>query len=119
MGSDKVETLLQNLKNLLLKEKECIIKAINDTKSTEELNRIVEEKHNILMQLAQFKVEDFKGYEDLVYDIQQLSRTNMILAESNLKFIESVFESIFEQTSTYLSDGQVKSKSSGIINKKA
>lgn len=118
MNPDNIYELLKELKELLLKEKDCIIKAINDPSATEELNRITLKKQEILSKIAQFNPEDFKEFKELVQEIQQLSKNNMILAESNLKFIESVFESIFEETSTYSSEGEVKKQPSNILNKK-
>lgn len=110
--------LLNDLKDLLIMEKECIVKAINDSKATQKLNEIVEKKQEILTKLAKFNVEDFENYKEIIKEIQILSENNMFLAQSNLKFIESVFESIFEETSTYSSEGEVKKQPSSILNKK-
>lgn len=110
--------LLNDLKDLLIMEKEYIVKAINDGTATQKLNEIVEKKQEVLTNLAKFNVEDFKNYKEIIKEIQILSENNMFLAQSNLKFIESVFESIFEETSTYSSEGEVKKQPSSILNKK-
>jgi hypothetical protein len=116
--NNNVYELLQKLKDLLVLEKEYIIKAINDPNITEEINKVVLQKQSILSQIATFNPKDFEEFKDLIIQIQQLSRNNMILAESNLKFIESIFDSIFEESSTYSLEGQIKKQPSSILNKK-
>ncbi|MDM7272884.1 hypothetical protein [Sulfurihydrogenibium azorense] len=119
MEKKEIQDLFERLKDLLLVEKDLIVKAINDSQAVDQLNKVVEEKREVLLKLANYNPEDFKGFENMVREIQDLSKSNMILSQANLKFIESVFDSIFENASTYSTEGQIKKQSSSIINKKA
>ena len=119
MGKQEIQELFEKLKELLFIEKDLIIKAINDSQAVDQLNKIVEEKRKILFKLANYNPEDFKGFEEIIKEIQEISKNNMVLTQANLKFIESVFDSIFENAATYSTEGEIKKQSSSIINKKA
>lgn len=110
--------LLDLLETLLDEEKVCIIRAINDKNCIEKLLDISEKKRELLSELASFTKEE------VLKEIQRIERLeiklniNRELVLQNLKFIEDLFEAVFETTKTYSPEGSLKSSKEGLINKK-
>ncbi len=116
-----MEELLDKLIELLEKEKNLIVNAINSSETTEELNKLLEEKKEVLLKMSQLDEKSINIDENIKEKIEKvklLSKTNEILALSNLNFIEEIFESVFSSHSTYGSEGEVKKIQGNIINKK-
>ncbi len=116
-----MDKLLDTLIELLEKEKNLIIKAINSTESTDELNKLIEEKKDILLKISQLDEKNINIDETIkekIEKIRLLSKTNEVLALSNLNFVEEIFESVFSSFSTYGNEGEIKKIEGNIINKK-
>ncbi len=114
-----VESLLDRFIELLKEEKGLLIKTLSDSKYSEELARVSEEKKVILSKTSTLERSDLEPYKEKFQQIQQLSNTNMQLAHSNILFIEDLFESIFEDSAKqYNNKGTVATKKEGLFNKK-
>lgn len=115
---EDLDTLLDSLEKLLHREKEVIISSLKDEKSSQELFQTVEDKMLILSKLSQFTKEEALERKDRLERIDSLIQMNKELMLQNLKFIEDIFEAIFETNKTYSPTGSVKPPSEGFINKK-
>ena len=114
----RIEKLLDTLINLLEKEKELIILSVKNPELSSELEKTIEEKRNVLSKLANFSPEDFKGSEEKLLKIKDLSNINLHIAVSNAQFIEEIFSAIFDEPQKYDQSGTVKQSQKGLFNKK-
>ncbi|WP_200763839.1 hypothetical protein [Nitrosophilus alvini] len=115
-----LESILDKLIELLELENRYLIKTVSDSTLSEELLKTVEEKQKLLSELAAFEKNEIEPYMEKIEKIDELSKRNMSLAQSNLNYIEELFESIFEENSTkqYTKEGEIHSKKEGLFNKK-
>jgi len=96
--NQNVSKLLDDLIKKLEEEKDLLITTIKDSKQVEKLNLVIEEKREILSDLSKYSAEDFKGLEDKLNQIKNLSQINLTLAAGNAQFIEEIFSTIFDET---------------------
>ncbi|WP_281951134.1 hypothetical protein [Nitrosophilus kaiyonis] len=118
--NNEIQNILDNIINLLEEEKKLLIISLKDSKFSEDLKNIISKKQENLSKLASFEEKDILNFEKELKKIKMLNKENMNLAENNLKFIEDVFEAIFEkeETKQYTQNGEIKSKKEGLFNKK-
>ncbi|WP_457634798.1 hypothetical protein [Persephonella sp.] len=116
--SQTVSKLLDDLIKKLEEEKELLITTVKDSKQVEKLNRIIEEKRQILSDLSKHTAEDFKGLEEKLDQIKNLSQINLTIAAGNAQFIEEIFSAIFDEPQKYDQSGTVKQSQKGFFNKK-
>ena len=116
--NQNVNKLLEDLIRKLKEEKELLITTIKDSKQVEELNRVIEEKRQILSDLSKYNTEDFKDLEEKLDQIKSLSQINLTLAAGNAQFIEEIFSTIFDEPQKYDQKGTVKQSQKGFFNKK-
>lgn len=115
----QLDEVLSRLEQILDEEKQLAINAINDTQTAVRLFEIAVEKQQVLSELAQFSREEALERRDRIEEIYRMMKLNQEIILSNLKFIDELFEAIFDTTKTYSAEGKVKSPSEGFINKKA
>ena len=115
-----IKNLLDKLIDLLEKENRLLIKTINDTKYSQELIKVLEEKQKALFEISRLEEKDLLPFKEELNKIKSLTDRNMQLAQNNLEFIEEVFEAIFEEESPkqYTKDGEIQTKKEGLFNKK-
>lgn len=129
------EKVLNNLKTLLLKEKDMLIKG-----QWQELIGIVEEKKEIMKELSQLESQRLQVNEDdllsdlseaikdksltvkqdiknLIIEIQNQKETNMLLTKSSLSYTKQVLNSlgVNNKADTYGSNGKL-GQTSGKLN---
>ncbi len=114
----KIDKLLDDLIRKLEEEKELLITTVKDSKQVEKLNMVIEEKRQILSDLSKFSAKDFKGFEEKLNQIKNLSQINLTLAAGNAQFIEEIFSTIFDEPQKYDQSGTVKQPQKGFFNKK-
>lgn len=115
---EELDKVLSKLEELLEIEKELAINSINDTQVAQKLLELAEEKQQTLSQLANFTKDDALTKKDRIEKIYSMMKINQEIILNNLRFIEDLFEAIFDTTKTYSPEGSVKSPSDGFINKK-
>lgn len=113
-----IDDILDRLEDILIREKDLIVKSINDTNLAEHLLKISEEKRDLLSKLSNFTKEEALTRIEKIKKLNGLIDTNRELIINNLKFIDELFEAVFETTKTYSPEGSIKGSSEGFINKK-
>lgn len=116
---EQLDQILCKLEQILEEEKKVAIDAINDAKVAARLLEIAAQKQHLLSELSQFSKEEALQRKDKIEEIYKMMKINQEIILSNLKFIDELFEAIFDTTRTYSAEGKVKSTSEGFINKKA
>ncbi len=111
-----IKKLLDNFITLL-KEENSLLTRLDDP---EKLLNLLDKKREILYQLSNYSEEELKKYTDKLKEIEILTKKNQVLADNNMKFIDEVFSSLFEESvEKYDSYGNVsKENTSGLFNKK-
>lgn len=115
---ESLDDILEKLEDLLLREKQLIISSINDTASADHLVKLSQEKKELLLKLSMFTEEEALEKQDKIERLNNMMNINRELIINNLKFIDELFEAIFETTKTYSPEGSIKGSSEGFINKK-
>ncbi len=95
-----IERELENLKNLLEKEKKLLLKGVKGKAEAAEIERLESQKLKLLKSLSRRDPEDFKNHLHTVKEIQVLNREVEKLILNNLKFLESLLEELFPQRGT-------------------
>ena len=113
-----VNNLLEELIEKLKKEKELLIKTIEDSKYVDDLINVIEEKRILLSQLSRYNKEELEVYKDKLYEIESLGKTNLTLAANNIQFIEEIFSALFEEPQKYDQSGNISQEHKGLFNKK-
>jgi len=112
---NEVEALLTSLEKLLLKEKELLLKGIKSTKEAQEIEKIEEQKLEVLSKIAQLNEEELKPFKEKVKVLSSLNAEIKNLLINNMNFLESIMKELFpEENITY---GNRNSKQS-LFNKK-
>ncbi|GAA0178100.1 hypothetical protein SH2C18_12120 [Clostridium sediminicola] len=131
----KEEKVLKNLKTLLLKEKDILVKG-----KWQDLTQIVEEKKEIMNELSRLENKRLEANEDdlfneltgdikeksltvrqnikkLIIEIQQQEETNDLLTKSSLSYTKQVLNSlgVNNKSNTYGANGKIE-KSLGKLN---
>ena len=117
MKSKRLKELLEGFKEKLEEETKLLI----NPKSPEEIEKIVEDKRKLLVEIAKFNKEDFKGLEPILEEIDILSKKNMMLAANYVEMINELFDAFFgeEKVEQYNPYGEIESKQEGgFLNKK-
>ena len=112
----EIGNLLLSLKNKLEEERNLLLKL----DSPDQLVKVIEEKKHILSKLSNYDRESFEGFEELLKEIDLLSKKNLSLAMNNMSMIDEIFSAIFEENiEKYDNYGHVsKEGKSGIFDKK-
>ena len=114
-----IEKILEEFIKLLEDENRLLIESINKKSASDKLLEVVEKKEKTLSTILSFDKKDVAPYRELLKKIDELTQRNKILANSNIEFINELFESIFEDsTKQYTKDGNLASNSKTILNKK-
>ena len=118
--NSEIQNILNNIIRLLEEEKKLLIVSLKESKFSEDLKDIISKKQENLAKLSSFEEKDILSFKEELKKIKLLNQENMNLAENNLKFIEGIFEAIFEkeETKQYTQNGEIKSKKEGLFNKK-
>lgn len=117
MVKESLLDTLNELKHLLLKEKEALIK--NETQLLQEL---VAEKEALVSQLenAILKPEEKEQAQDLIAEVQRMQETNAMLTEQAMNYAGTfinAFQKEAQKSATYSKEGDLKNaKNSGIID---
>ncbi len=111
--------LLQRLIELLEEERKILILSTKEDQS-KKLFAIIEKKQELLDALRDIDERELKKFTKEFQKISELNKRNLELTQSNMKFIEHLFEAIFEneKVTKYTSDGTIKNKKEGLFNKK-
>lgn len=115
---EDLDKILDKLEELLRKEKEVILSSMRDQNAAEELLKITEEKEDLLSRLSLFTREQALERREKIEKVDYMLQMNRELILQNIKFIEDIFEAIFETTKTYSPSGCTKPSPEGLINKK-
>ncbi len=108
---------LQELKSILLEEKEALIK--NEGQLIQE---IVSKKEALAERLEEAEVADEEKAEvrELVLEIKNLQETNAMLTKQAIQYTEtfvSAFQKVAQKSSTYSKEGNLeKSNRSGLLD---
>lgn len=118
--NEEIRDILKNIISLLEEEKKLLILSLKESKFSEDLADIISKKQENISKLSTYEEESVLKFPDELKKIKRLNEENMKLAQNNLKFIESIFESIFEkeETKQYTQNGELKTKKEGLFNKK-
>ncbi len=114
----EIQQLLQQFLELLEKERTLLIESAKDYELAKALDNIRDKKIDLLQQLDQYELKDFKEHQELLEKIEEASDNNAKLALNNMIFIEKMFEAIFEEEKKYDKSGSISNQSKNIINKK-
>ena len=114
-----IDGLLQKLIELLEEERRILILSAKEDHS-KKLFEIIEKKQEILDALSYVEEQELKNFKNELQKISELNKRNLELTENNMKFIEHLFEAIFEdeKVKKYSPDGTIKNKKEGLFNKK-
>src|SRR5690554_6732865 len=117
MGQESLLEILKQLKDILLEEKEALIK--NESKVIQEL---VNQKIALIEALENADAEeaDTEEVRPLVTEIQTLQKTNAMLTEQAMNYTNTfidAFQKEAQKSSTYSKEGSLKnSKNTGILD---
>ncbi|BAF69760.1 hypothetical protein [Nitratiruptor sp. SB155-2] len=116
----EIQTILQEIIQLLEQEKELLIVSIKNHEVSNQLEEIIEQKKSVLSKLSLYEEEDIFRYKKELEKIKLLNERNIELAKNNLNFIDSVFEAIFsDEAKQYTPNGELTTQKEGLVNKKA
>lgn len=115
----QLDEVLDKLEKILQEEKHLAINSINDPQISGRLLDLTIEKQQVLSELARFTKEEALEKKDRIEEIYRMIKINQEIILSNLKFIDELFEAVFDTPKTYSAEGKVKPPFEGFINKKA
>ena len=115
----ELHNILQKLIDLLEEERKILITSLKDNNS-EKLLEIIKKKQKILDTLSSIDQAELNNFKKELQQISELNKRNLELTQSNMKFIEHLFEAIFEdeKVKKYSPDGTIQNKKEGLFNKK-
>ncbi|BCD59946.1 MULTISPECIES: hypothetical protein [unclassified Nitratiruptor] len=118
--NQEIQTILQEIIQLLEKEKELLVLSIKNHDVSKQLEEIIEQKKSALSKLSEQNEEDILQNKKELETIKLLNERNIELAKNNLNFIDSMFEAIFcDEAKQYTPNGELTSQKEGLVNKKA
>jgi len=112
-----VEKLLDNLLDVLKRERHMLLKAAFDSGVLSELESILEEKRILLKNLSELDADSLVPFGSKLKEIERFNKRNEALALSQLGFIEGVMEAVLQGTK-YNSSGEVERERGSFFNKK-
>lgn len=118
MTPDSVVTLLNELKTLLLEEKEMLIR-----QESSKIQEIIAKKESFAEQLDGVEVEELnkEAVHNLVKEVKELQETNKMLTKQAINYTEvflTALQKEVQKDTTYSKKGEVKkSGSSGILDR--
>ena len=111
-----VKELLKKLEELLLEEKNLLLKGVKGKEEAEKLEAIEKEKLEVLSSISQLEPNQFKEHVETVRRVELLNKEVEALLLNNLLFVESILKEIFPERDTTYTLGNTSTPS--LLNKK-